>query len=54
MPQRDEIPAPLDHGQHCQRRHPPVLRLTWDGWPEFVCPDCGHTTALPIPERNKK
>jgi len=32
----------LDHAAQCQRRRPPILRLSWDGAPEAWCPECGR------------
>ncbi len=51
MPPRDEIRKPLEHSRRCPRKHAPTLRLAWNGLPEIHCPDCGHTVAVPKPQK---
>ena len=53
----DDTTRPLiEHAPRCQRRRPPMLRLSWERRPELWCPECGRhapandTRTTPTPE----
>lgn len=43
----DDTRPHLKHAPRCQRRHAPLLRLSWGGTPEAWCPSCGRTAPAP-------
>lgn len=38
----EQVAPQLEHATSCQQRRPPVLRASWEGSPEWWCPEGGR------------